>query len=119
MDKKDEIIALREQGCTIRDISQKTGVPRSTVHNILKSSQEQQQEEEEEEEEVIQCQGQKGLLFHLPFTYFCPECGKEQRHAWLCPVCAKFLPAECDGDNCWRAEFDLSEIKRGPYKLND
>ena len=104
MDKNDEIRALREQGCTIREISQKTDVPRSTVHNILKSDQ--------EKDMVIQCQGQKGLLFHLPFTYFCPECGKEQRHAWLCPLCGKFLPAECDQEGCCYEGFDLSEVKR-------
>lgn len=105
MDKKYEIRTLREQGCTIRDISQKTGVPRSTVHSILKSDQ--------EKDMFIQCQGQKGLLFHLPFTYFCPECGKEQRHAWLCPLCGKFVPAECGKEGRCYKGFDLSEVKRG------
>ena len=107
MDKKDEIVALREKGCTIREISQKTDVPRSTVHNILKSSQE---EYDTTEDPALQ-----RLFFHLPFTYFCPSCGKEQRHAWLCPICGKFIPAECE---CWWAEFNLSEVKRRPYEQN-
>ena len=107
MDKKEEIKALREQGCTIRDISQITGIPRSTVHRILKSRQDKYVD--------IECQGQNRLIFHFPFTYFCPECGKEQRHAWLCPLCGKFIPVECDKDNCCWEGFDLSEVKRKHY----
>lgn len=54
----------------------------------------------------------KWLLIHLPFTYFCPNCRLEQNHVWLCPVCLKYIPGECDDDKCVDG-FDLYEVKRG------
>lgn len=37
MDRIDEIRRLREQGLTIRQIAERTGIPRSTVHKLLKT----------------------------------------------------------------------------------
>jgi hypothetical protein len=108
MDKTDEIIALRLQGETVRAISQKTGVPRSTVQQIIKRRIDKDMDSYEEWE--------NSLLVHLPVTFFCPSCGKEQRHAYLCPVCGKFIPAECETDGCCYEGFDLSAVKLGQYK---
>jgi len=106
MDKTNEIIALRKQGKTIRGISQITGVPRSTAHNIIKRSTGESMDPFEELA--------KALLVHLPISFFCPRCGKEQRHAYLCPECGKFIPAECDSEECSKGvEFDLSNVKLG------
>jgi hypothetical protein len=108
MDKTSEIVALRKQGKTIRAISQKTGIPRSTVHQIIKRKIDKDVDSLEERE--------NSLLIHLPVTFFCPSCGKEQRHAYLCPICGKFIPAECETDDCCWEGFDLSAVKLGQYK---
>lgn len=100
--KKNEIRSLRGQGETIRSISQKTGVPRSSVHRIAKDQQRR-------EAEFVKKYGDP-IILCLPFKYSCPVCGKEQSHATLCPICAKFLPTECDSDECNRDGFDLSEV---------
>lgn len=109
MDKTDEIIEMRKQGLTFRDISQKTGIPRSTVHNIIKKRGVEKDMDSFDEWAA-------SLLVHLPVTFFCPRCGKEQRHAFLCPLCGKFIPAECETDDCRFVEFDLSTVKLGQYK---
>ncbi len=106
MDKISEILGLREEGYTIREISEKTDIPRSTVHRIL--------QQREVNEETIWEELDKALLVHLPISFFCPRCGKEQRHAYLCPECGKFIPAECDSEECAKGvEFDLSNVKLG------
>ena len=107
MDKTSEILALRKEGHTIREISEKTDVPRSTVHRIL--------QRHETEEETVWEELDRALLVHLPITFFCPRCGKEQRHAYLCPLCGKFIPAECDSEECATVEFDLSTVKLGNF----
>ena len=104
MDKANKIIALRKAGNTIRAISQETGIPRSTVHQIIKRSM---------DKGVDSFVGWQSLLVHLPVTFFCPSCGKEQNHVYICPLCGKFVPAECEtADCCWEG-FDLSEVKLG------
>ena len=107
MDKTSEILKLRKEGYTIREISEKTDVPRSTVHRILQQC--------EVDEETIWEELDRALLVHLPVTYFCPRCGKEQRHAYLCPLCGKFIPVECYSKECATVEFNLSTVKLGKF----
>ncbi len=112
MDEKQEIRALREQGLTIRDIAERTNIPKSTVHKILQSNPGEDVVFANIVPDEDGIDWTKAIYIHLPYTYFCPECGKEQRHAWLCPLCGKFLPAECDQEGCCYEGFDLSEVKR-------
>ena len=105
MNKINEILKLREEGYTIREISEGTGVPRSTAHRIL--------QQREVNKETTWEEFDKAFLVHLPISFFCPRCGKEQRHAYLCPECGKFIPAECDSEECALVEFDLSNVKLG------
>lgn len=105
--------ALREQGYTYREIERETGVPRSTAQRIIKSSPHW-------DGSGVQTTSngnadyRRSLLVHLPFYYFCPDCGKEQRHAWLCLECGRFLTAECDDNCCYVEGFDLSDVTRRP-----
>lgn len=97
-DRLQEVIRLRAKGLTVRQIGQEVNLPKSTVHKFLKGIG------------IRRCE--EGFLVHLPYTYFCPNCGREQNHAWLCLECGKFLPAECSEDACYKG-FELGQIKFG------
>lgn len=103
MDKTQEIMELREHGDTIREISRKTDVARATVHRIIQNNLHNPEDFDDQLDRM--------LMIHLPITYVCPKCGKEQRHAILCPLCGKFIPVECDDEECSHVEFDFSNVK--------
>ena len=109
MDKILQIKTLRKQGLTIREIAERTGIPRSTIHKMLENVQVKGEPETEVEPEV---DIDKLQLIHLPYIYFCPRCGREQNHVFLCLECGKFLPADCLDDACYEEAFDLSQVKR-------
>ena len=111
MDKTDEILRLKRQGLTIRDISNETGIPRSTVHKIIRSSPSEDNNDGQVAFNGYADNG-RSLLVHLPYNYFCPGCGGEQNHAWLCLECGIFFTAECDEDFCCVDGFDLSDVTR-------
>ena len=57
------------------------------------------------EEEAVQ-------LLHLPYSFECPVCRKEQQHVLMCLLCGAFFPAECDEQAHSEAPegFDLNGI---------
>ncbi len=58
-------------------------------------------------------EGLKFYFVHLPYTFFCPECGLEQNHAFICADCGMLIPAECgENDDCGKG-FYLRELKWG------
>lgn len=117
MNEFDRIKRLRKEGLTIREIAQRTGIPRSTVHKWLsrrspsvdKDNGSVSPQMDKVPDEAVNYYFE---LIHMPFTFRCPNCGREQNHAYLCLLCLKFIPADCEDDKCVDG-FDLSEIIRG------
>ncbi len=117
MNKIDEVRALRQKGLTIREIAQRTGVPRSTVHKWLsrrspsvdKDNGSVSPQMDKVSEGTIKYYFQ---LIHMPFTFRCPHCGREQNHAFLCLLCGEFIPSNCKDAGC-SAGFKFSEILDG------
>lgn len=103
-----EVRNLEKQGLTIRQISQKTGIPKSTVHNLLGKRGANIQMDEEVEVDV-----KNFRLIHLPYDFRCPSCGQKQNHVFLCLKCGKCIPADCLEPR--RTEclvgFDLSQLQ--------
>jgi hypothetical protein len=85
-----EVRNLKKQGLTIREISQRTGIPKSTVHNLLGSSGANVQMDEDAEVDT-----KNFRLIHLPYDFRCPSCGQKQNHVFLCLECGKCIPTEC------------------------
>lgn len=119
MDKRHKVRNLRQEGLTIREIAQKTGIPKSTVHKLLQGSPYMDKTNESASPPMDKVTHKVELaedslrLIHLPYTYYCPNCGREQNHVILCLECGKFLPAECVEDTCYSEGFDLGQVERG------
>lgn len=108
MDKNTEIRTLRAQGLSIRDISKRTKIAKSTVHKILKINPDKDTDMRQAVPDRVKIGRLEFQFVHMPFHYFCPSCEMEQNHAWLCFECGGFIPAECDCS----VHFGPSEVVR-------
>lgn len=113
----EEMRQLRRDGLSIRDIAKETGVPRATVHRYVRD----EERSEINIQEIIKGVGRlvkdlngDGWIVATYWTYFCPACGKEQSHFFVCSCCGIFIGAECKGDNKDCAiGWDLKNMKKG------
>jgi len=105
-----EIIkTLRTYGLPIRVIAKVTSIPKSSIHRILSRLP-----------RIKMCklppdeyEGLKFYFVHLPYTFFCPKCGLEQNHVWVCGGCGELIPAECEDDDTCGKGLNLRELKWG------
>jgi len=109
----DEIIAvLREHGLSVREIAAVTEVPKSTVHRLLNKYGIR----------IVRrytdtVAGHELVMIHFPYTFFCPVCGIEQNHAWVCLRCKVFVPAECEENEVCMKGFNITEFVWGKRLL--
>ena len=61
-------------------------------------------------------------VIHLPYTFFCPICGKEQQHLLFCVLCGAVFPAECEEhrgrrlpSDYWEKGISLESIRQGKW----
>ncbi len=109
METTEIIEALRWNGLPIRVIAKVTGVPKSSVHRIISRLPRITPNKNEPDE----YEGLKFYFVHLPYTFFCPGCGLEQNHAWVCGDCRMLIPAECEKNgDCGKGSY-LRELKWG------
>ena len=108
MDMIEIIAALRRNGLPIRVIAKVTDIPKSSVHRTLSKLTDITPRANKPDE----YEGLKFYFVHLPCTFFCPECGLEQNHAFICADCGMLIPAECSRYDCCSEGFNLSEVTR-------
>lgn len=115
MDMIEIIKVLRWNGLPIRVIAKVTDIPKSSVHRILSKLTDITPRENEPDE----YEGLKFYFVHLPYTFFCPECGLEQNHTFVCADCGMLIPAECEEEDVCSGGFHLRELKWGNDKACD
>jgi hypothetical protein len=121
---KTELVKLRRDGMSIRQIARKTGVPRSTVYVAIKDtkivpghrhlvlSDKWSGPNPAMGEGVFD---ESFLYVHLPFMLICPICGLKTARWSMCLDCGRWIPQECDcldkpgNDGCG---FVWADIKR-------
>ena len=109
MEMIEIIKVLRWNGLPIRVIAKVTDIPKSSVHRILSKLTDITPRENEPDE----YEGLKFYFVHLPYTFFCPECGLEQNHTFVCADCGMLIPAECGEEDTCSEGFHLRELKWG------
>lgn len=109
MDMIEIIATLRRKGLPIRVIAKVTDIPKSSVHRTLSKLTDITPRENKPDE----YEGLKFYFVHLPCTFFCPECGLEQNHAFICADCGMLIPAECDTDGRCAKGFSINDFTWG------
>ncbi len=109
MEIADIIAVLRRNGLTIREIAAVADVPKSTVHRLLRK----QPYIPVIRNDPVILEGHKFLRIHFPHTFYCPGCGLEQNHSWLCVECGEFIPAECEESEACAKGFNIKEFVWG------
>lgn len=129
---------LREQGYTIREIANQTGVPSATVHRYTRNisvnghhhigkPKKPSSSRKKRDHGFPKLEGRyigiekgrryRALYIHLPDTVICPECDLETQHVVICLDCGQCWIGECGhgGDVGGRKHrgVNLAELRRG------
>jgi hypothetical protein len=108
MELNETIAVLRRHGLSVREIEKVTGVPKSTIHHLIKQSG-----IHVIRNDAVTVDGHKFYMIHFPYTFYCPGCGLEQNHAWICVECGVLIPAECEPNKACAQGFNISEFVWG------